>query len=362
MTFIDGLPSSAAPWRGSRGKTMIRRLVLLVIVLLISTNCRPVSVIPSLKQGIGVGWDVGTADEITTMSYWFYNWGMSEARLNVPGYVPMAGRSYIGDEDAADFAEAHPGLYWLLSNEPNNVSQDNELCDVAGENDAATANAIAATDPTARFLLGGIFSYGEYDNKDWLEYAECYLDAFDNDYTDSVLGWHIHIYHDWWLWYDHYDDIILDFETSLIEWREAFPTGELWLTEYGPLWAEWYGTPLYIVDYMEHTIEYMEGTNLVQRYAWFCLKEHDAGFEYAWLFDANGQMTVYGEEYATGINPEPLFGDLDGDCDVDVADIMLVAACWRQVGDCLEYDFNDDGAVNVIDIMLVVAHWGESCG
>jgi hypothetical protein len=60
-----------------------------------------------------------------------------------------------------------------------------------------------------------------------------------------------------------------------------------------------------------------------------------------------------------------LFGDLDGDCDVDVADISLVAAAWRcQHGEvCYEMrcDLNDDGAIDVVDIMQVVAHWDDVC-
>ncbi len=61
----------------------------------------------------------------------------------------------------------------------------------------------------------------------------------------------------------------------------------------------------------------------------------------------------------------PLFGDLDCDCDVDVADVMMVASGWRcQLGDqCYDplCDLNDDGDIDIVDIMLVVAHWGEVC-
>ncbi len=60
-----------------------------------------------------------------------------------------------------------------------------------------------------------------------------------------------------------------------------------------------------------------------------------------------------------------LFGDLDCDCDVDIADAMLVASRWRcQSGDdCYDdrYDLDEDGDIDVVDIMLATAHWGDTC-
>ncbi len=63
--------------------------------------------------------------------------------------------------------------------------------------------------------------------------------------------------------------------------------------------------------------------------------------------------------------PCVLTGDLDGDNDVDVEDVMLVANSWRcQAGDdCYDdrYDLDDDGDIDIVDIMMVVMHWGETC-
>jgi hypothetical protein len=59
-------------------------------------------------------------------------------------------------------------------------------------------------------------------------------------------------------------------------------------------------------------------------------------------------------------------GDLDGDHDVDIDDVMLVASRWRcRLGDgCYneDYDLDEDDDIDIVDIMLVVKHWGESCG
>ncbi len=61
-----------------------------------------------------------------------------------------------------------------------------------------------------------------------------------------------------------------------------------------------------------------------------------------------------------------LSGDLNCDCQVNIADVMQVAYLWRcQSGDgCYDdyFDLDKDGDIDVVDIMLVVVHWGETCG
>lgn len=60
------------------------------------------------------------------------------------------------------------------------------------------------------------------------------------------------------------------------------------------------------------------------------------------------------------------FGDFDRDCDVDVADIMVVASRWNtHTGDPdydPAYDFDLDGDIDVADIMQVAVAWGDTCG
>jgi len=57
--------------------------------------------------------------------------------------------------------------------------------------------------------------------------------------------------------------------------------------------------------------------------------------------------------------------DLDGDGDVDIADIMLVAALWHTAFGDEDYeplyDLDSNGKIDIVDIMLVAIHWGEDC-
>jgi len=69
----------------------------------------------------------------------------------------------------------------------------------------------------------------------------------------------------------------------------------------------------------------------------------------------DGQVTV----------TDSIPGDLDGDCDVDVVDIMIVASHWGAVEGEPRYDpacdMDSDGDIDVVDIMLVASHWGSTC-
>ncbi|MBC8447312.1 MAG: hypothetical protein H8D78_06140, partial [Chloroflexi bacterium] len=66
-----------------------------------------------------------------------------------------------------------------------------------------------------------------------------------------------------------------------------------------------------------------------------------------------------------GADEFTLVGDLDGDGDVDIVDIMLVASRWHTAeGDpdyVAAYDLDGNGVIDIVDIMLVAIHWGENC-
>ena len=57
-----------------------------------------------------------------------------------------------------------------------------------------------------------------------------------------------------------------------------------------------------------------------------------------------------------------LDADVNDDGQVDVADVMAVAADWHNPAFTPAHDLDDDGDVDIVDLMLVAAHWGETCG
>jgi len=96
-----------------------------------------------------------------------------------------------------------------------------------------------------------------------------------------------------------------------------------------------------------------------------------AGTYYLMVKHWNPNVGGCGTEYNVSVR---LLGDLDGNCVVNIVDIMLVASRWRT--SCAKpdpdnnpytpnyesrYDLDGDCDINIVDIMLVVKHWGETC-
>jgi hypothetical protein len=82
--------------------------------------------------------------------------------------------------------------------------------------------------------------------------------------------------------------------------------------------------------------------------------------------DENGDWGACSAIFLTVSSTCVLFGDFDGNGQVEAADIMEVASRWRMTDQDADwdarYDVDGDGNTDVVDIMLVVAHWGETCG
>ena len=56
-----------------------------------------------------------------------------------------------------------------------------------------------------------------------------------------------------------------------------------------------------------------------------------------------------------------LAGDLNGDGQVTVLDIQMIAGVWPQSSAAFPYDQNGDGVLNIQDIVLVTAQFGDNC-
>ena len=83
--------------------------------------------------------------------------------------------------------------------------------------------------------------------------------------------------------------------------------------------------------------------------------------------DLNGEWYPGGMSAVTctiveGTPASDLIGDLDGDCDVDLADLAILLANYGTSGaDPDDGDIDGDGDVDLADLATLLAHYGEVC-
>lgn len=70
-------------------------------------------------------------------------------------------------------------------------------------------------------------------------------------------------------------------------------------------------------------------------------------------------------EWAIGYAGEPCIGDLDGDRDVDIADLAILLSAYGFCSGDPAYlpaaDFNENGCIDISDLATLLAHYGEIC-
>ena len=56
---------------------------------------------------------------------------------------------------------------------------------------------------------------------------------------------------------------------------------------------------------------------------------------------------------------EGIYGDVDGDGDVDFQDLLLLLGAWGECGveDPCPEDLDEDGDVDFNDLLLLIANW-----
>ena len=85
------------------------------------------------------------------------------------------------------------------------------------------------------------------------------------------------------------------------------------------------------------------------------------------LIQSAGAIASRGQIVANGHDPngdvvaflltpiKPPFGDLDGDCEVGILDLLILLAAWGETGS--RADLNNDGVVGILDLLILLANW-----
>ncbi|MCH2135510.1 MAG: hypothetical protein MK101_02885 [Phycisphaerales bacterium] len=70
-------------------------------------------------------------------------------------------------------------------------------------------------------------------------------------------------------------------------------------------------------------------------------------------------LGVLFESLTIEVMEEGLPGDVNGDCVVDVSDVLLIVSNWGATGG--QGDADGDGDTDAVDLLMVLAQWGSSC-
>ena len=112
------------------------------------------------------------------------------------------------------------------------------------------------------------------------------------------------------------------------------------------------------------------GTNIRHGFIWqnglmhnlndLIAPEEDVTVSIALAINNAGEITA--QESGTGdtvlLRPiEPPIGDIDGDCQTGVADLIILLSAWGETES--RADLNGDGVVNVLDLIILLLNFGS---
>jgi hypothetical protein len=70
----------------------------------------------------------------------------------------------------------------------------------------------------------------------------------------------------------------------------------------------------------------------------------------------NGTVQIQVIDYPFNILDDVVVGDVNGDGNVDVTDILLLISAWGPCSGCIE-DLDHSGEVDVTDLLIIIGNW-----
>jgi len=277
------------------------RVVILVAVLLLARSGSRRSAWPMPAEGVVMLGGVSRETLDALGPVWYYQYSFEGP--NVPGHARvMLVRPHTAEDRLAAAMRARSDAIWLVGNEPNDPFQD-ALSPCAYARFFRWVERIAArSDWGARLVPAGIANADP-------TYAQAFLDCYHALYEREprVAAWNVHNY-------------ILDAGTSQYDvglFQERIIAFRGWmcdagqadlpllLTEYGVLYGSGCcGRPLEPPDegvaFLRATTGWLQETDYVQAWAWFCLDSRSADGVSQFngdLLAADGSLSPFGDAY-----------------------------------------------------------------
>jgi hypothetical protein len=310
-----------------------KTLLLLIVIFLgfLVFSISPSIAATTLKKGSGGNYRDYSQRFVDQKVSWTYSWSanpdaFASAQSLGLEYVPHFHEYYLQNnytraqlEEIVKLIIGEPsnparlGKYWLVGNEPD--LQSNYTLQQEVNYYALVIDVIKAKDPTAKIIFGGLST-----PKTW--YAQTLQEAWPTtirkrSLKEDIAGWHIHYYSvnvNSGLYENPPRDTA--FEDTIKNWKDwqnsIYPNTETWLTEYG-ISSQVQGAYNYCdpgsgeqlcLNFMKASTNFLlaqeNSSYRIDRFAWFYIGQHTSWWP-ALLYDANGNITVFGQYYKTVI-------------------------------------------------------------